>query len=162
VGQQSSDLEVCHEERAFVVCGTVSCWWQASARYASGGRNCSAVVSGCCDTICAKRRLLLSFTPSYFLQEQTPTKHYRGTRRATCTGTTPQGGTFGKGTVFKLDKNRKYTVIYNFTGGTDGSVPITYLTLDKAGNPYGTTEWFRTRRLGKKVKSLSPGSNCLK
>jgi uncharacterized repeat protein (TIGR03803 family) len=56
-------------------------------------------------------------------------------------GTTPQGGTFRKGTVFKLDKNLKYTVIYNFTGGTDGSGPVTYLSLDKAGNLYGTTEY---------------------
>ena len=32
-----------------------------------------------------------------------------------------------------------YKVIYNFTGGQDGAVPYTGLTMDRAGNFYGTT-----------------------
>lgn len=32
-----------------------------------------------------------------------------------------------------------YTVLYNFTGGTDGAIPDTDLTSDAAGNLYGTT-----------------------
>jgi uncharacterized repeat protein (TIGR03803 family) len=32
-----------------------------------------------------------------------------------------------------------YRVIYNFTGGAGGSVPVAGLTMDRAGNIYGTT-----------------------
>ena len=32
-----------------------------------------------------------------------------------------------------------YKKLYNFTGGTDGGDPATPLTLDSAGNAYGTT-----------------------
>lgn len=32
-----------------------------------------------------------------------------------------------------------YTVLYSFTGGTDGGGPSSNLIPDKAGNPYGTT-----------------------
>ena len=34
-----------------------------------------------------------------------------------------------------------YKVIYNFTGGADGSAPYAGLTMDKAGNLYGTTSF---------------------
>lgn len=33
-----------------------------------------------------------------------------------------------------------YTVLYNFTGGTDGGAPMSTLILDSAGNLYGTTK----------------------
>jgi uncharacterized repeat protein (TIGR03803 family) len=33
-----------------------------------------------------------------------------------------------------------YTVIHNFTGGQDGKQPVTGLTVDRAGNLYGTAE----------------------
>jgi hypothetical protein len=32
-----------------------------------------------------------------------------------------------------------FNVIYNFTGGQDGATPYAGLTMDKAGNFYGTT-----------------------
>ena len=35
--------------------------------------------------------------------------------------------------------SQTFTVIYNFTGGTDGGDPMTGLTMDRAGNLYGTT-----------------------
>jgi uncharacterized repeat protein (TIGR03803 family) len=54
-------------------------------------------------------------------------------------GTTFQGGTFGFGTVFKLDKHRKETVLYSFSGTTDGAYPLAGLIRDAAGNLYGTT-----------------------
>ena len=35
-----------------------------------------------------------------------------------------------------------YKVLYNFTGGLDGGTPFAGLTMDKAGNLYGTTRGF--------------------
>jgi uncharacterized repeat protein (TIGR03803 family) len=60
-------------------------------------------------------------------------------------GTTAFGGTFQNcnggscGVVFELDPSGKETVIHNFTGGADGSSPSYGLTMDSAGNLYGTT-----------------------
>ena len=54
-------------------------------------------------------------------------------------GTTGYGGTYNAGTIFKLDSTGKETVIYSFTGGTDGNLPSSGLTVDSKGNAYGTT-----------------------
>jgi uncharacterized repeat protein (TIGR03803 family) len=54
-------------------------------------------------------------------------------------GTTESGGTSGAGTVFKITKTGKEIVLYNFTGGADGSNPFVGLVRDTAGNLYGTT-----------------------
>jgi len=61
-------------------------------------------------------------------------------------GTTYDGGAresgaclHGCGTVFKLDSTGKETVIYAFTGGTDGGNPAVGLIRDQDGNLYGTT-----------------------
>jgi len=53
-------------------------------------------------------------------------------------GTTGFGGSGGGGTVFKLDTTGHFTVLYSFTGGTDGGEPAG-LIQDHAGNLYGTT-----------------------
>jgi uncharacterized repeat protein (TIGR03803 family) len=57
-------------------------------------------------------------------------------------GTTELGGdpscAGGCGTVFKLDKTGKETVLHRFNGG-DGQYPLAGLHLDAAGNLYGTT-----------------------
>jgi uncharacterized repeat protein (TIGR03803 family) len=51
----------------------------------------------------------------------------------------PQG--FGCGTVFKVDTKGVLSIVYTFTGPTqgDGAFPYGALTLDSAGNLYGTT-----------------------
>ena len=54
-------------------------------------------------------------------------------------GTTMAGGAAGVGTVFKITKKGHETVLYRFTGSTDGASPIAALTMDKVGNLYGTT-----------------------
>jgi uncharacterized repeat protein (TIGR03803 family) len=54
-------------------------------------------------------------------------------------GTTSNGGTSGAGVVYKLDPTRHETVLYAFTGGTDGGNPYGGVILDSAGNIYGTT-----------------------
>lgn len=56
-------------------------------------------------------------------------------------GTTLYGGTTGNGTVFKVSSTGLETVVHSFTGTNgDGSQPQASLTLDAAGNLYGTTE----------------------
>ncbi len=56
-------------------------------------------------------------------------------------GTTYTGGSAGKGVVFKLDRRNHHheTVLYSFTGGTDGGYPESGVILDSAGNLFGTT-----------------------
>jgi len=56
-------------------------------------------------------------------------------------GTTVLGGDFGGGTVFRLRSTPNgwvHTVLYSFTGGTDGGEPYKGVTLDHEGNLYGT------------------------
>jgi uncharacterized repeat protein (TIGR03803 family) len=62
-------------------------------------------------------------------------------------GTTRSGGTYGDGTVFQLTPNTAAgwteRVLHHFNGGNDhhqdGWAPMAGLTLDLAGNLYGTT-----------------------
>jgi uncharacterized repeat protein (TIGR03803 family) len=61
--------------------------------------------------------------------------------KGTLYGATFGGGASGHGTVFMLDKTGKETVLYSFSGGTDGGNPyFGYLIRDGAGNLYGTTQ----------------------
>lgn len=53
-------------------------------------------------------------------------------------GTAPRSGSAGQGVVYKLDTNGQQTVLYNFTGGTDGAYPQAGVILDAAGNLFGT------------------------
>ena len=54
-------------------------------------------------------------------------------------GITNSGGVYGWGTVFVVGPNGGETVLYTFTGGTDGGYPAASLIQDAAGNLYGTT-----------------------
>ena len=63
-------------------------------------------------------------------------------------GTTAYGGAYGAqysgGTVFELSPQAgggwKHQILHSFGNGTDGSIPVTKLILDSAGNLYGATE----------------------
>ncbi|MGB7438829.1 MAG: choice-of-anchor tandem repeat GloVer-containing protein [Candidatus Acidiferrum sp.] len=55
-------------------------------------------------------------------------------------GTTNGGGTSGAGVVFKLDTSGNETVLYSFTGGSDGGYPLSGVISDSGGNLYGTTQ----------------------
>jgi uncharacterized repeat protein (TIGR03803 family) len=58
-------------------------------------------------------------------------------------GTTYFGGVYNFGTVFELTPisggGWQESILYSFTGGSDGSLPWAGLTFDSAGNLYGTT-----------------------
>src|SRR5579871_5492462 len=56
-------------------------------------------------------------------------------------GTTQRGGASGQGVVYKLDNTGHETLVHTFTGGADGSQPYASLTLDAAGNLYGTAAY---------------------
>ncbi|HSY64702.1 MAG TPA: choice-of-anchor tandem repeat GloVer-containing protein [Terriglobales bacterium] len=60
-------------------------------------------------------------------------------------GTTELGGTDNQGTVFEISRNANgtwtETVLYNFTGSSDGGQPYGSLVFDAAGNLYGTTNF---------------------
>jgi uncharacterized repeat protein (TIGR03803 family) len=57
-------------------------------------------------------------------------------------GTTSAGGDYAWGTIYETSPvggGWKTKTIYNFKGETDGGVPVAGLTIDAAGNLYGTT-----------------------
>ena len=54
-------------------------------------------------------------------------------------GTTVLGGTSDAGTVYKLAPDGIETVLYSFTGGSEGADPDCGLAFDSTGNLYGTT-----------------------
>lgn len=54
-------------------------------------------------------------------------------------GTASAGGAYGGGTAFKLSPIGEFTVLHSFKGGKDGFGPTRRLTMDSAGNLYGTT-----------------------
>ena len=56
-------------------------------------------------------------------------------------GTTYGGGSAGAGVVFKVDQRGHQSVLYSFTGGTDGANPYANVIQDWAGNLYGTTSF---------------------
>jgi len=70
-------------------------------------------------------------------------------------GTTANSGEYPPtyGTVFKVTKAGKESVLYNFTGGSDGGYPYAGLVRDAAGNLYGETT------VGGDLNSCS-GSGC--
>ena len=55
-------------------------------------------------------------------------------------GTTTAGGAYGKGTIYKLTPGGVETVLYSFTGGSDGANIYGGASVDAAGNLYGTAE----------------------
>jgi uncharacterized repeat protein (TIGR03803 family) len=55
-------------------------------------------------------------------------------------GVTGGGGAYGAGTVFELDTDGEETLLYSFTGGSDGGGPDSVLIFDPNGNLYGTTK----------------------
>jgi len=54
-------------------------------------------------------------------------------------GTTVNGGKANAGVVFMLDTTAHETVLWSFTGGSDGGHPNAGVIRDSAGNFYGTT-----------------------
>jgi len=77
-------------------------------------------------------------------------------------GTTPYGGADDSGTVFRLAPDGTETVLYSFSsliqGCLQGCHPVGGLTLDAAGNLYGTAERGGTGRYGMVFKLAPDGT----
>ena len=80
-------------------------------------------------------------------------------------GTSELGGTNNQGTVFEVTPNSNgswsETILYNFTGSTDGGQPYGSLVFDTAGNLYGTTNFGGSANCTQgcgTVFKLTPGS----
>jgi uncharacterized repeat protein (TIGR03803 family) len=56
-------------------------------------------------------------------------------------GTTENGGAGGGGIVYKLDPVGNETVLYSFTDGSDGGLPVGGVIRDASGSLYGTTQY---------------------
>jgi uncharacterized repeat protein (TIGR03803 family) len=75
-------------------------------------------------------------------------------------GTTLDVGTYGAGSVFKVDPTGTTTILYNFTGGADGAQPVGGLIRDSEGNLYGTANWTNGNpNQGGVVFKLDPAGN---
>ena len=73
-------------------------------------------------------------------------------------GTGCSDGTSGCGTLFELSPDGRETVLYAFSGGSDGAFPMAGLLLDKAGNLYGTTQIGGSLNLGTVFERTAAGS----
>lgn len=54
-------------------------------------------------------------------------------------GTTSNGGLYNFGVLFKITSIGAFTVLYNFSGGSDGGIPLSSPIQASDGNLYGTT-----------------------
>jgi uncharacterized repeat protein (TIGR03803 family) len=76
-------------------------------------------------------------------------------------GTALFGGASLAGVVFKINPSGEETVLYNFTGGNDGSSPQSGVTADPEGNLYGTTYFGGTSNAGVVYKLAPSGQETV-
>ena len=80
-------------------------------------------------------------------------------------GTTFEAGSsncaYGCGTVFRINTAGNETVLYSFTGGSDGCNPYQGLVMGKGGNLYGTTHFCGSSNYGTIFKVNSAGKFTL-
>jgi uncharacterized repeat protein (TIGR03803 family) len=68
---------------------------------------------------------------------------------------------YAHGTVFKLTPSGALTVLYSFSGGSDGSTPFWGLIADALGNLYGTTGGSHRTGMEGTVFKLTPPTAAL-
>ncbi len=72
-------------------------------------------------------------------------------------GATEGGGPSNAGTVFKITPAGVETVLYSFTGGSDGWEPFAGLIQATDGNFYGTTTYGGSSNMGTVFKITPAG-----
>lgn len=73
-------------------------------------------------------------------------------------GTTPNGGAYLNGVVYKVAPDGTETVLYSFRGRKDGGHPNAGLEMDAAGNLYGTAHSGGSRGFGVVFKLAADGT----
>jgi uncharacterized repeat protein (TIGR03803 family) len=73
-------------------------------------------------------------------------------------GTTEEGGASGAGTVFQVASSGDETLLYSFTGGSDGGYPAGGLVLAADGSFYGCTQYGGAGNLGTVFKVDTAGN----
>jgi uncharacterized repeat protein (TIGR03803 family) len=81
-------------------------------------------------------KLLHSLSPA---EGVSPSGRLLRDNRGNLYGTASEGGAHNYGTVFKINSVGNATVLYSFSGGSDGATPYSGLIPDAQGNLYGTT-----------------------
>ncbi|HSC17888.1 MAG TPA: choice-of-anchor tandem repeat GloVer-containing protein [Rhizomicrobium sp.] len=76
-------------------------------------------------------------------------------------GTTPEGGAYNSGTVFKVTAKGKESIVYSFSGGADGAQPYGALIVGPDGNLYGTTQHGGTHNSGTVFKLTPAGAESV-
>ena len=76
-------------------------------------------------------------------------------------GTTPSGGDYGNGTVYKISPSGELTTVYSFTGKHDGNDPFPGLVADRSGNLYGTTLFGGSTQNGVVYKIAADGKQSV-
>jgi uncharacterized repeat protein (TIGR03803 family) len=85
-----------------------------------------------------KETVLYSFKPLH--DSARPEASLVRDRAGNLYGTASTGGAHYLGTVFRVSRSGKETVLYSFKPSPDGNSPMTGLVLDATGNLYGVTE----------------------
>jgi uncharacterized repeat protein (TIGR01451 family) len=82
---------------------------------------------------------------------------------STLYGTTEQGGSAGYGTIYKIGTSGSgFSILYNFTGGNDGSYPKDALALSSAGTTlYGTASGRGSANYGTLFSVSTAGTNFI-
>ena len=75
--------------------------------------------------------------------------------------TSVSGGSFNEGTVFEIAPDGTETVLYSFTGGSDGAQPQSTPVFDKHANLYGTTTAGGANDLGTVFKLAPDGTETV-
>jgi uncharacterized repeat protein (TIGR03803 family) len=101
----------------------------------------SSVVIVCALQVCSVAQtysVLHSFSPYPSTDGNTPLGALIRDTEGNLYGTTYGGGDSNFGTVYKVDSSGNESILYSFTGGTDGGWPSAGLIHDAEGNVYGT------------------------
>ncbi|MGA8324965.1 MAG: choice-of-anchor tandem repeat GloVer-containing protein [Candidatus Cybelea sp.] len=120
-----------------VLYGTTAVGGNVSACYTYGGNGCGTLF-----TIDAHghERLLYQFKGNFGSGSgdgQDPMGGVVSDADGNLYGSTAYGGKYDYGTIFKVTQHGKESVLYSFSGGTDGGRPYSGVILDAGQNLYG-------------------------
>jgi uncharacterized repeat protein (TIGR03803 family) len=123
-----------------------------------GGNPSCNPPAGCGTIFRVNRNLELDYF--YFDDKDFPVSPVYILPDGTIYGTTPVGGAYDKGTLYRLNKNG-FTTMHDFGFGTDGATPFGGVSLDPIGNLYIPTEAGGSLGYGALVKVDTAGNETV-